>query len=1056
MKMEIKTLCILKRSLALISLTFMFLHIKAEVADSLIGVVKDITTHKFIAGAKIQYIDNSSIAMTNDSGVFKISLTPNQHTIIVSAPGYNIREFSVFRNSNIVLINLYPDTYSNFYTKSSVLQKTIQRTIESKSINSLNIDNYNSVSVESEIQKNPTNNIRTIQHSGIQGAGSSLFIRGYNTLNANSQPLFVVDGMVYDNLNNWSSLFNGNIINGLSCVDVNDVESINIIKDGATIYGSKAGNGVIEISTRRGKDIVTRITASTMAGYNTEPEFMPTLNSAQYRIYLSDLLKSRNDGNSNVNFYFLNDDPSFLYYKKYHNATNWKKLIYRSSMTQSYHVAANGGDDIALYNLSMGYTKAQSTIKENDMTRLNARFNSNVWLGEKLTTSFDISYTQVTKSLRNDGIPESSNNSVIDAPGYLSLIKAPFLSPYQYTNNGNLSSKLENFDFLGIANPLAINAYGVGAQKQSVFNLTVRPEYRFTQLLSLKSQFSYNLSNLSENSFRPMYGVSPYFNSAMGIISLNQVKTQFVKQINVLSDTRLNWEKQILLHHIDIMGGLRFLQSGINAEYASGHNTGSDEVQEMSSSLNYKSVGGIDDSYRSLNYYVMGSYNFSRKYIIETALSMESNSRFGKETKNGLSIFGVSWALFPSLNAAWVISSEDFMKSAMNINHLKIRIGYGLTGNDGIESTTSQTYFNAVRYYLNAVGTQINNIANPQIQWETVIKRNIGMDADIFDSKVNIGIDIYNNTTNNLLVVKSLNQISGLINYYSNDGKLENKGVEFTLNSKLISIPTLQVEFGASLAFNQNKILSLPDGNYTTSVYGGEILTAVGKPIGQFYGYQTSGVFSSADEASAANLSYRTKTGKLIAFKAGDIHFSDNLSDGILDEKDKTVIGNSQPDFHGNINLSTRYKRIKVDFLFNYVYGNEIYNYLRSQLESGSTYNNQTTALLNRWRSEGQQTDVPKSTYEDPQGNNRFSDRWIEDGSYLRLKNFQLSYELPINSTFIQGFNIWGSVSNLFTLTKYLGSDPEFSGSYNVLFQGIDHGVLAQSRSFNVGLKINL
>lgn len=1046
----------LRRMLVLLGLTLLILQVNAQEYDTLTGVVKDITTKKIISGAKVYTTDNSSISMTNDSGAFSLKSSLNKRSIIVVAPGYNMREVYVNRGLNNIMVNLYPESFSNFFNKSIVLQELTDKTTQISAINSSLLDNHNSISVENEIQKNPLANIRVIQHSGVQGTGATMFIRGYNSLNTNAQPLILIDGVVYENWNGWNSIFNGNLLNGLIGIDVNDIESINIIKDGTSIYGSKAGNGIIELQTKRGKDMVTRITASTMAGFNSEPPFMPMMNADQYRIYLSDFLDNGPNSSKISNQYFLNDDPNFLYYKQYHNSTNWKKLVYRNSLTQSYHVSANGGDEIALYNLSMGFTNAQSTIKENDMTRLNARFNSSVSLSDKLSTKFDISYAQVSRKLQNEGISELTGNTLIDAPGYLSLIKAPFLSPYQYSNDGKKSTKLENYDFIGIANPLAINQYGVGDETQSVFNLTIQPQFEFSRDWTLNSLFNYNFCSLSENYFRPMYGVAPYILFNTDIISLNQVKTQFVKQINLLSDTRLNWNKTFQEHTFKILAGLRFIQSGIKAEYASGHNTGSDEVKEMSGGLSYKSVGGKDDMYRDINYYACGTYNFNRKYLIDVALAFESNSRFGSQAKDGIRLFGVSWGTFPSVNAAWIISSEDFMKSMDFINILKLRAGYGLSGNDGIESTTSRSYLNAEKYYSNAVGLQINNIANPEIQWETVTKRNIGIDADLFDGKLNFGLDFYKNTTDNLIVLKSLKQVSGLKKYFCNDGKLDNLGVELNFNTKLITRVSFQMEAGASVALNKNRILSLPNGDYTTNIFDGEVLTAVNQPIGQFYGYQTQGVFSTAESASAANLSYRTSTGLLKPFEAGDVIFSDNHHDGVIDEKDKTVIGNSQPDYYGTIYLNTRYKHLKLDVLFNYVYGNEIYNYLRSQLESGSSYYNQTSAMLNRWRSEGQITEIPKSTFNDPKGNNRFSDRWIEDGSFIRLKNVQLSYEIPVNSMYIQGLSIWTSISNVFTFTKYLGVDPEFSNSNNVLYQGVDSGILPQSRSFNLGLIINL
>ena len=265
-------------------------------------------------------------------------------------------------------------------------------------------------------------------------------------------------------------------------------------------------------------------------------------------------------------------------------------------------------------------------------------------------------------------------------------------------------------------------------------------------------------------------------------------------------------------------------------------------------------------------------------------------------------------------------------------------------------------------------------------------------------------------------------------------------------------------ELGATMGHYKNEITALPGNrnSYTTDLYGATILTKEGLAAGTFYGYKTNGVFATTSEAEAAGIFQLTTTGQQQYFSAGDMKFVDQNGDKCISEADMTIIGDPNPDFYGNITSSLSYKRLRLDLVFNYSVGGDIYNYQRSLLEGGSYFYNQTTAMLHRWQYEGQQTDIPRASYLDTMGNSRFSDRWIEDGSYLKLKNVTLSYNIPVRSTYLQAITLWGSANNLFTITKYLGSDPEFSMTNSVLGMGIDRGLHAPGRSFSLGVKINL
>jgi hypothetical protein len=435
---------------------------------------------------------------------------------------------------------------------------------------------------------------------------------------------------------------------------------------------------------------------------------------------------------------------------------------------------------------------------------------------------------------------------------------------------------------------------------------------------------------------------------------------------------------------------------------------------------------------------------------------LDGSSRFGQETKGGYSIFGHSWGLFPSINGAWLASSEKIMKHFDGISLLRVRGGYGITGNDGIEDYATKAYYQTVRYIDYGNGLVLSNIQNESLQWETTRRWNAGIDLGIFDNRLTLTADIFGSRTSDLLTLKSLNVTSGLDAYWNNGGEMSNKGYELSANLKVLNTKAFQWEMNMNVGHYVNKIESLPEGSQILNLYGASILTSVGNPAGVFYGYKTNGVFATDAEAAAANLHVVNANGSSTYYGAGDVIFNDKNGDNIIDSKDRQIIGNPNPDFYGSFSSKMSYRKITLNALFSYSYGNDVYNYLRSQLESGSDMSNQSTTMLSRWRTDGQLTNQPKATYGDPLGNSRFSDRWIEDGSYLRLKTVSLSYRIPINNTFINGMDIWVAANNLWTLTNYLGVDPEFSAGNSVLSQGIDTGLIPQTQSFFVGVKINL
>jgi hypothetical protein len=474
-----------------------------------------------------------------------------------------------------------------------------------------------------------------------------------------------------------------------------------------------------------------------------------------------------------------------------------------------------------------------------------------------------------------------------------------------------------------------------------------------------------------------------------------------------------------------------------------------------------------------MTYYAHVDYNYRNRYFVEASLAMEASSRFGKKSR-GVKMGGVKWGLFPSIQAGWVLTNESWFPKGRGVNYLQLHAGFDLSGNDDINNYAARTSFGVSKYLFRSTAAQLNNIGNEEITWEQTRKLNVGLKIYGLNNRIGLNLDFFMNHTSDLLTLKHFdNPVAGINSYWSNGGSLDNKGYELTLTGKPIVSKNLNLELGVSLGRYVNKVKSLPDNNliyvggektaqgYTSSIYGTDnIATIVGQPLGLFYGYRTNGVFATDADAKAAGkggyLYLIDNTNNPQYFKAGDVHFEDLNGDGVIGEEDKTIIGNPNPDVYGNIFANLSWKNLTLFIGLNYSVGNDVFNYQRSILEGGSNFYNQTTAMTNRWRAEGQQTSVPRIYYGDPMGNSRFSDRWIEDGSYLRLKTVRLSYKIPVSLSWLQGLAVWAEANNLLTFTKYLGNDPEFSASNSVLYQGIDPGNVAIGRAFTMGLRINL
>ena len=1030
------------------------------------GRVVDAATRQAIAGAIVTADGLKGYStLTEDDGTYELKVPVFTTALYVTSPDYNAVKQSLLSNEQQKESYLYPTTFSADYQADINV------------LNDFTASDFkytNSVNIKEEVQKQLGAQVYTQQRNGTPGIGSVMFVQGLNSLNINAQPLIVVDGVILDQQYGRIMLHDGFYNDILSNINPNDIEKVTVMRNGTALYGAKGANGVILIQTRRNKSMATRITATVSAGVVFEPKFLSVMGAEQYRSYASELLKTTNT--TNREFKFLNENPNYYYYTQYHQNTDWKDLVYRTAMTQNYGINVEGGDAVANYNLSVGYVNQKSPLKYNDMDRLNIRFNTDIKLTDRFGIRFDASFANSTRNIRNDGAPESYDEGTPTSPAFLAYVKSPFLSPYSYgrgilsdshfdiEDETYLSEALANYNGYNwkLGNPAAINEYADAENKNrfenSMLNLTITPKYRFNEHLSLSEHFSYNLVNTKEMFYIPINGTPSYYVSSIGAYRNNEVRSLASKQNSVMSDTRIDWQNRYDAHFIHVFAGARINWENYTMNSQLGYDTGNDKTPFMSSSLKNANDAGANDNWNSLAWYAQAEYNFMNRYFLQANLTVEGSSRFGQDGGD-LRMFKAAWGVFPGVQASWLMSNEPWMAKIKPINYLRLTAGYDVSGNDDIDYYAARSYFRSQQYLHNIAGLSFAGIGNTKIQWETTRRLNAGLETSLLNNRLALSFNVFKSWTSNLLTQQSLGFLSGLDKNWSNGGKLKNTGFDVNASIKVLNLKDWQWQVGGSLGHYKNKITELADNaQYVeNNVYGATIRTQIGDVANAFYGYKSLGVFSTTEEAQAAGLYILGSNGiDKNYFGAGDVHFADLNGDHQITEADRTIIGNPNPDLYGNIFTTVAWKRLKLDMRFNYAVGNDVYNYMRAQLEGGSRFMNQSTAMQRRWQVEGQQTDIPHITFQDPMGNSRFSDRWIEDGSYLRLKSVTLSYDLPLKSEYIQGLQFWLQANNVFTITKYLGADPEFAMTGNVIGQGIDLGRLAQSRSLVAGVKINL
>ncbi len=1055
----IKTVMIMrfiKYSILFLLACFTFVHLGAQDvagdANELIvtGTVFEASSKMPLAFAEVT-CGNYASTFADDEGVFEIQVRSLNDRVIIEAPGYHPEEVVLAGRSEvkvylkeIIRASFQQDINLGFYNKKrAYVTNSVSSAVAPLVSEEVGLDSPENAFATQ------MSGVQVINRSGIPGVGSDIFVRGLSSLNATNQPLVIVDGMIYDISAHGNSMISGYTINPLGGIEVEDIESVTVLKDAAAIYGAKAANGVVLITTKRARKQATTIDLKVSGGMNLTPKTFPMLDGNDYKSYLLDVMGQEGGLYAEqIDILQQSSQMGNEDYYRYNNNTDWLKEVFRSSFTSNYRLNIAGGDDVALYSLTAGFAQNEGNVKESEYTKFHLRFNSDINVSKYFQLNSNISFVYTEKDLGGTGY----NN--LDDIVNVSRLKAPFLYPNIRNQAGDISFVLEDYDFLGMSNPVAIldnhTLRDVNYRFFGSFDFNVI----FNKYLTASNLIGISFDKDRESIFLPSYGIKPT-ETPQGIIT-NQMKARVARHLAINNDLRVKYNRLFSYNHdLNAIAGLRVNLNDIEEDWGEDYSSANDMIRTLGNGLGVlRQKGGYLGEWNSVTMYLSADYDYQKKYFLNLAMSLDGSSRFGKDA-GGIEMFNSPFGFFPSISGAWLLSSESFMNDIEIVDLLKIRAGYGITGNDDIGNYSSSRYYVSKNLW-SYQGVLQGNLYNPKLKWETNSKTNVGLDIAILNERVGLSVDLYQNVTDDMIDYVPVSIYSGFESLI-NSGKATTKGADFTINTKVLNKP-LKWDIGATLSMYKTKVDEVYGGSKITELYGANILTEVGQPLGLFYGYKTDGIFSTQADADNADLYTRLENTQLSKFNAGDVRFVNTNPeiDNVIDENDMVVIGDPNPDFYGNIFSQVSWKNFKLDVILSYSYGRDVYNYQRKSLESMSTLNNQTKAVINRWMFDGQETTMPRAAIGDPMNNNRFSDRWIEDGSYIKLKNITLSYKLPYNPLGIQGIELFGAANNILTLSGYKGLDPEFSAGGYSLVQGIDLGLIPLMRTVMFGVKIGL
>lgn len=1001
--------------------------------------------------------------VTNEAGEFNIKTSPGSNWLMIS-PVSDYKTKRVFLgNRKELKVYLTPNDLIGGDDPVTILsQSRIKRNIVGSyfDMKLTEVNKSTAFSIDEYLQgKIPGVNV--VRRDGTPGSGAYVSLRGVNSIMTNTQPLYIIDGIPMENPGILGSNLDGYAYDPLLSINPLDVSKITVVKDPTvtSTYGSKASNGVIFVETLDPSATQTSIDVDLRTGYSMAPSNqIPQMDAGQHKTFANEELFSSGQFEEVTrlqypNLFLKKNDVRFIDYQ--HN-TNWQDEIFQNSAFTNLNLKVKGGDAIARYGLSFGYTSAKGIIKNTSYDSYNLRFVSrlNIFTWLRMNAGVSLNYS-------NSNLKESAKVKQT-SPILAALGKSPMLNPYQYepfhiirTEQRLPLTSLSEVDELGVSNPVAIVDNFEGRNNNLHFLTTMGFEGNITKNLLVNSNFGLTYNGVKEQIFMPNHGMAHYYNEEAWNVS----KASINYLLSIYNNTYFTYKRTFnKVHNISSSTGMNMQTNAYQFDWALTMNAHqNDQYKSLSDGTdNLRQIGGQNRTWNWVSLYENLNYSFKDKYLVTASVSLDGSSRIGDHAINTTQIAGNPFGLFYAGGLGWRLSSEPFLKKLSWLDEFKLRGSYGTTGNDDIGESNATDYYSPVKY-RETVGLYPAIISNDALSYETVTQMNAGVDLAFWGSRVRGSVDVFQSTTDNMLILAPMPPYMGYSLRPENGGKMQNTGIEASAFLRIIDGKSFKWDVQGNYTKIKNEILSVKGDQLVTQVEGAEIVNKVGAPVNSFYGYIFQGVYATTEEAVAANL----RNDKSFNFQAGDAKFADisgpaGVPDGIIDNFDKTNIGSSMPEFYGGFQNTFTYKKWSLNTLVNFVYGNKVFNYVRYQNEKMTGLENQSTAVLSRWESEGQVTNVPRAMWNDPMGNSAFSTRWIEDGSYLRIQNITLSYKVPNKFLTFRNAEFYVSGNNLLTISNYLGYDPEFSYSYKQAEQGIDYGQTPQARQFIMGIKLGL
>ncbi|MEZ0612154.1 SusC/RagA family TonB-linked outer membrane protein [Fibrella sp. WM1] len=926
-----------------------------------------------VPGASIQVKGTTRGAQSDADGNYSLVLPPNANVIVFSFVGLTSQEVNV-GNQSVINVTLSNDNRSlnEVVIVGYGTQQRRDVTGSAVSVKAAEIANLPVQSFEQAIQGRLAG-VQATQASGKLGSGLQIRVRGAASISAGNEPLYVIDGIPVTSQDIGTTTTEP--YSPLADIDPNDIESIDVLKDASAsaIYGSRASNGVVLVTTKKGRAGRTNVNIGYYTGFSNPTRLRKFLNSAQYIELFSEAITNSGiaiddqiDG-----FPGYGIDINSGYDEK------WSEAAFRQGTINQLNFNVNGGTDKTQFYLSGSTNRQFGIIKANDFSRNNLLLNLNHTVSDRLSFGAKFSIARTI----NNKTPDDN-----DFANPVQLNAIPPLQPIYDPQSGLLNNQTLYYNAL----IETTDAFNRSISYRSFGN--INGTLRIAKGLSFRSEFGYDLLNQQEEIYRTRRTES---GSPTGYGYQNNIRS-----INWTTNNTLNYQANFGPHAIDALAGFVYQEQNIQDASAQGRGFPNDQFKKIASAARIVGGSSTETGFSIESYIARINYRLREKYLLSLSGRYDGSSRFGANNRYGF---------FPAASVGWLINEEDFLKNNQTLSLLKLRASYGLTGNSEVSNFASRGLYSAI-FYADQAGIRPTQLANPNLGWETSAQLDIGIEFGFLSNRINGQIDLYNKDTRDLLLNRPLPGINGFTSVFENVGSLRNRGVEFSLTTQN-TVKALRWTTNLNFSMNRNQVTKL---NGQPIEPGARLLgrVAVGEPLGYFYGKK----FLGADPANGDAL-YQGPDGP-----TNDYSIAIN-----------TKLGDPNPDFIAGVTNTLTYKGIDLSFLFQGVFGNDLYNIAGFfQSVNADYYDNQTVDQLNRWRNPGDITMVPQARLYAGNGAGP-SSRWIQDGTYVRLKTATLGYTLPkslLRKVYMQSARVYVSGLNLLTFTKYTGYDPEVNTQY--------------------------